>query len=104
MKLCIVSGCPQTAISIYPIAKVWNIPILGVPGAGASSLALDPTADRFPLLLRTTFGLSQFARSFLLLLASFNYTHVTFLRDDSHSFYQLCSKYLMNSLKTRNRA
>ncbi|OQV23264.1 Atrial natriuretic peptide receptor 1 [Hypsibius exemplaris] len=96
-------GCATTAVGMYGIAEQYNVPIFGCPAAGSSSLALNRSATRFPLIIRVTFGLACVSRCVETFLRRYNYTHVTVFRDDSYSFFTLASDYLIKYFQTTNR-
>ncbi|OQV12270.1 Atrial natriuretic peptide receptor 1 [Hypsibius exemplaris] len=89
-------GCATSAVAMYGIAEQYNVPIFGCPAAGASSLSLNATASRFPLLLRVPFSLSDIGLAFSTFFTRYNYSHLSVFRDDSNSFYSFTAKYIMN--------
>ncbi|OQV23021.1 Atrial natriuretic peptide receptor 1 [Hypsibius exemplaris] len=95
-------GCASSAVALYCVAEEYNIPMFACPGAGASSLALNGTRNRFPLLLRTSYGHSNLARAFSTFFSENNYSHISVFRDDSYTFHSLTSKYLMNYFRSNN--
>ena len=100
-RLCFSNeGCATTAVALYGIAEQYNVPIFGCPSAGASSLSLNSTANRYPLLIRVPFSLSDIGLAFSSLFNRHNYTHISVFRDDSNSFYSFTAKYLMNYFRS----
>ncbi|OQV12261.1 Atrial natriuretic peptide receptor 1 [Hypsibius exemplaris] len=95
-------GCPSTAVALYGIADNLNTPILGCPAAGTASLALNPAFDRFPLLIRASYGFTDIVYFMNSFLKQNGYDHLAILRDDSYNFFNTLSKFALVKFKKIN--
>jgi hypothetical protein len=98
----IFSGCPTTVVSLYGIASYLDVLILGCPAAGTRSLALNPAFDRFPLLIRPSFGFTDVAYFSNAFLSQNRYTHLSILRDDNYNFDTFLSQSIVLKVRTFN--
>ncbi|OWA53707.1 Atrial natriuretic peptide receptor 1 [Hypsibius exemplaris] len=96
-------GCATTAVSLYPIAEEYNVPILGCPSAGVAALSLNTTRTRYPLLIRVAFGYNDFGVFVRAFLDRYNYSHTTIFRDDSYQFYAFMSNFMVTNYRNFNR-
>ncbi|OQV12276.1 hypothetical protein BV898_13469 [Hypsibius exemplaris] len=95
-------GCPTTAIDLYGIAGFLDAPILGCPSAGIASLALNPNNNRFPLLIKTSFGFADVVNFFSHFFTLHNYKHICLLKDDTSAYFNLLSKFIFIKLRSVN--
>ncbi|OQV18934.1 Atrial natriuretic peptide receptor 1 [Hypsibius exemplaris] len=86
--------CPNTIVAVYGMAEYLDIPILGVPTAGAAVVVAsqDQKYARLPLLIRTSFSMTDMTTCFNKFLTEYNYTHVSVLHDDAYDFFTLFGK------------
>ncbi|XP_055349308.1 atrial natriuretic peptide receptor 1-like isoform X2 [Paramacrobiotus metropolitanus] len=95
-------SCPTSATALYGIAHSINVPILGIPAAGVTSLSTDDEVNTFPLLARVPFGFGDICQFLRIFMETYNYKHVSILRDDSNSFYTTLSTFTMRHFRSNN--
>ncbi|OQV12266.1 Atrial natriuretic peptide receptor 1 [Hypsibius exemplaris] len=95
-------GCASSTVAMYAFSEELNVPMFACPGAGVASLALNSTRNRFPLMLRISYGYSDLGRSLSSFFDRYNYSHISLFRDDFYAFHSLTSKYLFNYFRLNN--